>query len=95
MALAGRVRKVFDRGEETGGSLEDALRNLFRMFSEGFECSELHVMPLGGALFGQEAAPLLDNPELTWGERAVAYLLDRLLWTQPKRSRIRPVSSPL
>jgi hypothetical protein len=88
VALATRVRDVLDRGEETGRFLEDALRNLFRMFSEGLECSELHVMPLGGALFGPEAAPLLDKPELTWGERAVAYLLDRLLWTQPKRGGI-------
>ena len=44
--------------------------------------------PLGGALFGAEATPLLDR--LAWGERAVALLLDRLLWTTPKgRARER------
>jgi hypothetical protein len=43
---------------------------------------------LGGALFGPEAAPLLDSPALTWGERAVAFLLDQLLWTQPKHGGI-------
>jgi hypothetical protein len=84
VALAVRVRDVLDRGEETGRFLEDALRRLFEMFSKGLECSELHIKPLGGALFGPEAAPLLDNPALTWGERAVAFLLDQLLWTQPK-----------
>src|ERR1019366_346735 len=44
----------------------------------------LHIRPLGVALFGPEAAPLLDR-RLQWGERAVGYLLDRLLWTQRKR----------
>ena len=88
VALAVRVRDVLDRGEETGRFLEDALRRLFEMFSKGLECSELHIKPLGGALFGPEAAPLLDNPALTWGERAVAFLLDQLLWTQPKRGGI-------
>jgi hypothetical protein len=88
VALAGRVRDVLDRGEETGQFLEHALRRLFEMFSKGLECSELHIKPLGGALFGPEAAPLLDNLALTWGERAVAFLLDQLLWTQPKRGGI-------
>lgn len=88
VALAVRVRDVLDHGEETGRFLEDALRRLFEMFSKGLDCSELHIKPLGGALFGSEAAPLLDNPALTWGERAVAFLLDQLLWTQPKRGGI-------
>ena len=88
VALAVRVRDVLDHGEETGRFLEDALRRLFEMFSKGLECSELHIKPLGGTLFGPEAAPLLDNPALTWGERAVAFLLDQLLWTQPKRGGI-------
>jgi len=88
VALAVHVRDVLDRGEETGRFLEDALRRLFEMFSKGLECSELHIKPLGGALFGPEAAPLLDNPALTWGERAVAFLLDQLLWTQPKRGGV-------
>ena len=62
--------------------LEDALRLVFRMFRDGLSCSELSVTPLGGALFGEQATPLLDR--LAWGERAVALLLDRLLWTTPK-----------
>jgi hypothetical protein len=84
VALATRVRNVLDDGQETGRYLEDALHNLFRMFADGLECSELHIKPLGGALFGPEAAPLLDR-KFEWGERAVAYLLDRLLWTKRKR----------
>ena len=55
---------------------------VFRMFRDGLSCSELSVTPLGGALFGAQATPLLDR--LAWGERAVALLLDRLLWTMPK-----------
>ena len=35
--------------------------------------------PLGGGLFGADTTPLLDR--LEWGERAVAILLDRLIWT--------------
>ncbi len=88
VALAGRVRGVLDRGEETGRFLEDALRRLFEMCTKGLDCSELHMRPLGGALFGPEAAPVLDNPELRWGERAVAFLLDQLLWTEPKRGGV-------
>ena len=64
------------------------MRTVFRAFRDGLSCSELSVTPLGGALFGAQATPLLDR--LTWGERAVALLLDRLLWTTPKgRARER------
>ena len=62
--------------------LEDGLRLIFQVFRDGLSCSELSVAPLGGALFGAQATPLLDG--LAWGERAVALLLDRLLWTMPK-----------
>ena len=55
---------------------------MFRVFRDGLSCSELSVTALGGALFGAQATPLLDR--LAWGERAVAVLLDRLLWTTPK-----------
>src|SRR5271156_4751211 len=41
------------------------------------------VKPLGGKLFGPHATPIL--AERVWGERAVAWLLDRLLWTSRKR----------
>ncbi|MGB3976764.1 MAG: hypothetical protein WBM02_12485 [bacterium] len=83
VALAPYARKVLDKGEETRNLLEDGLRNMFRMFSEGLECTELNVKPLGGALFGDASTPILSN--LHWGEHAVAHLLDRLLWTPKKR----------
>lgn len=70
------------QGHETGQLLEQGLRTLFRMFTDGLQCSELHVAPLGGALFGESSTPLLSK--LRWGERAVAIVLDKLLWT-PKR----------
>lgn len=83
MALARYARQVLGEGAETGGLLESGLRGLFRMFHEGIECTELNVKPLGGALFGAAATPELS--ELRWGERAVAHLLDQLLWTTPKK----------
>ena len=85
VALAPRVRDVLDKGAITGRFLEDGLRVLFRMFTEGLQCTELNVKPLGGALFGERATPIVSR--LQWGERAVAYLLDRLLWTPKKRGR--------
>lgn len=83
MTLADYARKVIDDGLETENLLENGLRALFRMFSEGLACTELNVKPLGGALFGAEATPVLS--ELIWGEWAIAHLLDQLLWTTPKR----------
>jgi hypothetical protein len=77
------VRKVLDEGAETGHILENGLRGVFRMFTEGVQCTELNVKPLGGALFGADATPVLS--ELQWGERAIAVLLDRLLWTSKQR----------
>jgi hypothetical protein len=78
-ALAPFARRVLDQGVETGGMLEQGLRTLFRLFVEGLRSSELRVSPLGGALFGPAAIPTLNG--LAWGERAVARLLDHLLWT--------------
>lgn len=78
-ALAPYVHDVLDRGVETGTLLESGVRALFRMFEQGLDCTELIVKPLGGVLFGRQATPILS--ELQWGERAVAHLLDRLLWT--------------
>jgi hypothetical protein len=87
-ALGPLARRLLDHGHHTGHMLEDGLRFLFRMFRDGLSCSELSVAPLGGALFGEQATPLLDR--LAWGERAVAVLLDQLLWTTPKgRARER------
>jgi hypothetical protein len=87
-ALGPLVRRSLDHGHDTGRMLEDGLRTMFRIFRDGLSCSELSVTPLGGALFGAQATPLLDG--LAWGERAVALLLDRLLWTTPKgRARER------
>ncbi|MGD0896709.1 MAG: DNA methyltransferase, partial [Thermoguttaceae bacterium] len=83
MALARYAPKVLYDGVETGGLLEQGLRGLFRMFHEGVECTELNVKPLGGALFSADATPVLS--QLRWGERAVAHLLDQLLWTTPKK----------
>jgi hypothetical protein len=83
MALARYAHDVLERGLETGTLLEAGLRAVFRMFEQGLECTELVVKPLGGALFGSTAAPTLS--QLTWGERAVAWLLDRLLWTPQRR----------
>ncbi len=81
-ALGPLVRRHLDQGHDTGRMLEDGLRTVVRIFRDGLSCSELAVAPLGGALFGEQATPLLDR--LAWGERAIALLLDRLLWTTPK-----------
>ena len=42
----------------------------------------LSIAPLGGGLFDPSATEALDR--LHWGERAVALLLDHLLWTVPR-----------
>jgi hypothetical protein len=81
VALAPYARKVLDAGAETGRLLEGGLRTLFRLFAEGVRVSELKIEPLG-ALFGATAMPTLDG--MRWGERAVARLLDNLLWTPAK-----------
>lgn len=82
MALAIHCAEVLHDGAETGTMLESGLRTLFRMFERGVTSTELNIKPLGGALFGENTTPHLSG--LTWGERAVAHILDRLLWT-PKR----------
>lgn len=84
MALARYAHPTL-AGEETGTLLEDGLRTLFRLFTDGLQCTELHVAPLGGALFGPAATPILSRSGLRWGEHAVAHLLDRLLWTPARR----------
>ncbi|MFN7954350.1 MAG: hypothetical protein U0610_21670 [bacterium] len=63
-ALAPFVRARLDEQAETGALLETGLRNLFRMFTEGLAAPEIHVAPLGGALFGPNATPLLTSPAL-------------------------------
>lgn len=80
-ALGALVRRAIDQAQDTGRMLEDGLRALFRAFCDGLCCTELRIAALGGALFGSSAMPTLDA--LTWGERGVALLLDRLLWTTP------------
>lgn len=94
-ALAPVVREVLDKGGETGRFLESSLRTLFRIFAEGMTSSGLKVSPLGGMLFGRGTTKLFD--ELTWGERAVANLLDNLLWTPGggKAERMRVHYGPL
>ena len=81
-ALGPLVRRHLDQGHDTGRMLEDGLRTVFRVFRDGLTCGGLSIAPLGGALFGHATSPVLDG--LAWGERAVAVLLDRLLWTAPK-----------
>lgn len=84
-ALAPIARRVLDAGAETGRYLEDGLRALFRMFESGLQSSEMKVSRLAGMLFAEGSTPLLDR--LSWGERAVALLLDRLLWTDGESAR--------
>jgi hypothetical protein len=82
-ALGPLVRRHLDQGHDTGRMLESGLRALFSIFRNGLCCSELQITPLGGALFGHGTTPLLDAME--WGDRAVAILLDRLIWIAAKR----------
>ncbi len=81
-ALGPLVRRHLDLGHDTGRMLEDGLRTLFQVFRDGLSCGGLSIAPLAGSLFGPDAAPTLDA--MPWGERAVALLLDQLLWTTPK-----------
>ncbi len=83
VALAPIVRRVLDHGAQTGRLLQDGLRALFRMLSDGLQCTELNVRPMAGALFAPASTPLLGR--LHWTEAAVARLLDNLLWTRAGR----------
>lgn len=67
MALAPFAPHVLYEGAETGGLVEGGLRRLCKMFDEGLVCTELNVKPLGGALFGAAAMPVLSR--LHWGEK--------------------------
>ncbi len=82
LALGPLVRRHLDLGHDTGTMLESGLRFLFRCCRDGLRAGEITIAPLGGALFGPDAMPLLER--LRWGERATAHLLDRLLWTTPR-----------
>jgi hypothetical protein len=81
-ALGPLVRRKLDLGHDTGRLLEDGLRILFQVCREGLQHSTLSIAPLGGGLFDPAATELVDG--LQWGERAVALLLDQLLWTVPR-----------
>ncbi len=81
-ALGPLVRRHLDLGHDTGRLLEDGLRILFQICRDGLVHSNLSIAPLGGGLFDPVATAALDG--LHWGERAVALLLDRLLWTVPR-----------
>lgn len=88
LALGPLVRRHLDHGADTGTMLETGLRRLFAIFRDGIACSELRIAPLGGALFGDGTIPALEHRR--WGDRAVAILLDRLIWTCPQgRERAR------
>ncbi|HEY1410633.1 MAG TPA: DNA methyltransferase [Rhodopila sp.] len=87
-ALGPIVRRHLDQGHDTGHMLETGLRHLFTIFRDGIQSTELHISPLGGALFGADTTPALDR--LRWGDRAVAILLDRLIWiVSPRGERAR------
>ncbi len=83
VALAPIVRRVLDHGAQTGRLLQDGLRALFRMLSDGLQCTELNVRPMAGALFAPATTPVLGR--LEWTETAIAKLLDNLLWTRSGR----------
>ncbi len=83
VALAPIVRRVLDHGAQTGRLLQDGLRALFRMLSDGLQCTELNVRPMAGALFAPATTPILGR--LYWSEIAIAKLLDNLLWTRTGR----------
>jgi len=89
-ALGALVRRHLDHGVDTGHMLEDGLRAVFAILRDGLRCRELSIAALattvGGSLFGTALMPHLDS--LRWGDRAVALLLDRLLWL-PGRIRSR------
>lgn len=96
VALAPIVRRVLDQGAQTGRLLQDGLRALFRMLSDGLQCTELNVRPMAGALFAPATTPILGR--LHWTETAIAKLLDNLLWTRSGRgatSRERVHYGPL
>src|SRR5690606_40623267 len=67
--------------------LEDGLHALFRFFESGISSTELNISPLGGVLFGVDAAPLVDA--LAWGEHGCAVLLDKLLRAPRGKGRAR------
>ncbi len=75
--LAWAAQQVCEHGIPTGEFVENGLRILFKAFEHGLETTELHIAPLGGALFGAQSTPLLDT--LLWGEYGCALLLDKLL----------------
>lgn len=83
VALAPIVRRVLEQGAQTGRLLQDGLRALFRMLSDGLQCTELNVRPMAGALFAPATTPILGR--LHWSETAIAKLLDNLLWTRSAR----------
>ena len=85
--LAPLVREVRDHAAPSGRLLEGGLRTLFTVCRDGLDAGETQIPPLAGALFSSSAMPALEV--LTWGETAVAGLLDRLLWTAGPKGRER------
>ncbi|HVY13961.1 MAG TPA: hypothetical protein VHB27_01945 [Rhodopila sp.] len=86
-ALGPLVRRHLDFGHDTGRMLQDGLRRMFDLFRDGVRATGLSVAPLGGMLFGATTLPHLGS--LDWGERAVAILLDRLIWLPNKPGLVR------
>jgi len=81
-ALGPLARRHLDAGHETGQMLEDGLRTVFQVCREGLTHADLSIAPLAGGLFDPAATATIDR--LMWGDRAVALLLDKLLWTEPR-----------
>jgi hypothetical protein len=77
-ALGPLVRQHLDRGVDTARMLEDGLRTLFALLRDGLTCNQLRIAPLGGSLFGDGSLSVLEH--IDWGDRAVAILLDKLIW---------------
>lgn len=87
VALGQVAQQVVDEGVQTGHYLEHGLRTLFRLFERGIRSTELTIAPLGGMLFGKQAAALVDR--LHWGEFSCALLLDKLLRAPRGRGLVR------
>lgn len=81
------AQQTIEQGAPSGTFLSDGLRTLFHLFEKGIQSTELTIRPLGGALFGAQAAPLIDS--LDWDEASCAILLDKLLRTPRGKGRSR------
>ena len=82
-ALGPLVRRHLDLGQIPGECWKAGFACCSPCFATGCTAANLTIAPLGGGLFGPDTMPLLDR--LVWGDRAVAILLDRLIWVTTSR----------